>query len=57
MLVIYIIYIFARKLFIMEFDDLAVSIDGETTSQDFDDVDLFGEIMIEDDDDSNLEFE
>lgn len=41
----------------MEFDDLAVSIDSETTSQDFDDVDLFGEIMIEDDDDSNLEFE
>lgn len=41
----------------MEFDDLKVSIDAETTSQDFDDVDLFGEIMIEDDDDSNLEFE
>lgn len=41
----------------MEFDDLAVNIDSETTSQDFDDVDLFGEIMIEDDDDSNLEFE
>lgn len=41
----------------MEFDDLAVNIDNETTSQDFDDVDLFGEIMIEDDNDSNLEFE
>ena len=41
----------------MEFNDLAVNIDNETTSQDFDDVDLFGEIMIEDDDDSNLEFE
>lgn len=41
----------------MEFDDLAINIDAETTSQDFDDVDLFGEIMIEDNDDSNLEFE
>ena len=41
----------------MEFNDLAVNIDAETTSQDFDDVDLFGEIMIEDNDDSNLEFE
>lgn len=41
----------------MEFNDLAVNIDNETTSQDFDDIDLFGEIMIEDDDDSNLEFE
>ena len=57
MFIIYIIYIFARKLFIMEFDDLAVNIDSETTSQDFDDVDLFGEIMIEDDEDSNLELE
>lgn len=41
----------------MEFDDLAVNIDAETTSQDFDDVDLFGEIMIEDDEDCNLELE
>lgn len=57
MFVIYIIYIFARKLLIMEFDNLVVNIDAECTSQDFDDVDLYGEIMIEDDNDSNLEFE
>ena len=41
----------------MEFDNLAVQIDAECTSQDFDDVDLYGEIMIEDDNDSDLEFE
>ena len=57
MFVIYIIYIFARKLLIMEFDNFAVNIDAECASQDFDDVDLYGEIMIEDDNDSNLEFE
>ena len=31
--------------------------DAETVNQDFDDIDLYGEILIEDEDDSNIEFE
>ena len=41
----------------MEFDNLAVDIDAECVSQDFDDIDLFGEIMIGDNEYSDLEFE
>lgn len=57
MVILYIIPIFVLKFSLMEFDNLAVNIDAECTSQDFDDVDLYGEIMIEDNNDSNLEFE
>ena len=31
--------------------------DSETINQDFDDIDLYGERLIEDEDDSNIEFE
>lgn len=31
--------------------------DAETVNQDFDDIDLYGERLIEDEDDSNIEFE
>ena len=31
--------------------------DAETVNQDFDDIDLYGEKLIEDEDDSNIEFE
>ena len=31
--------------------------DDETINQDFDDIDLYGEKLIEDEDDSNIEFE
>ena len=31
--------------------------DAETINQDFDDIDLYGKKLIEDEDDSNIEFE
>lgn len=39
-------------------DELYVaSMDAETVSQDFDDIDLFGERLIEDDTDTDIAFE
>lgn len=41
----------------MDFDNIAVNIDSECISQDFDNVDLFGEIMIEDGEETDINFE
>ena len=38
-------------------DDYCEFMDSETINQDFDDIDLFGTKMIEDDDDCDIEFE
>ena len=40
----------------MEEEYVAV-MDSETINQDFDDIDLFGEKLIEDEDDCDIEFE
>ena len=40
----------------MEEEYVAI-MDSETINQDFDDIDLFGEKMIEDEDDCDIEFE
>ena len=38
-------------------EEYIAEMDFETVSQDFDDIDLFGTKMIEDDDDCDIEFE
>ena len=38
-------------------DDYFELMDSETINQDFDDIDLYGERLIEDEDDSTIEFE
>lgn len=40
----------------MNFDDMSVPVDAECYSQDIDDVDLFGELLVEEED-SDLLFE
>ena len=37
--------------------DYSEIMDSETINQDFDDIDLYGEKIIEDTDDNNIEFE
>ena len=41
----------------MDFDAHTIQIDGEVLNQDFDDVDLYGEKLIEDEEESDLQFE
>ena len=41
----------------MDFDAHTIQIDAETISQDFDDIDLYGEKLIEDEEESDLQFE
>ena len=40
----------------MDFDDMSVSVDAECYCQDIDDVDLFGELLVEEED-SDIQFE
>lgn len=40
----------------MDFDDMSVPVDAECYGQDIDDVDLFGELLVEEED-SNIQFE
>lgn len=39
----------------MNFDDISIPVDAECYSQDIDDVDLFGELLIEEED-SDIQF-
>lgn len=42
----------------MDFEEYIADMDSETVNQDFDDIDLYGERMIEDtEDDSEIEWE
>lgn len=38
-------------------EEYVADMDAETINQDFDDIDLYGNKMIEDDDESDIEFE
>jgi len=40
----------------MDFDDMSVPVDAECYGQDIDDVDLFGELLVEEED-SDIQFE
>lgn len=41
----------------MDFNDVCVSVDSECYNQDIDDVDLFGERLVEEDDNCDIQFE
>lgn len=41
---------------VMDFDDMSVPVDAECYGQDIDDVDLFGELLVEEED-SDIQFE
>ena len=39
----------------MDFDDISITVDAECYGQDIDDVDLFGELLVEEED-SDIQF-